>query len=112
MHAGQATEPIEVVDNPDEERYEVRVGGELAGFSQYRRRPAGLAFVHTEIDERYGGQGLGSRLVSHALDDTRKRGLAALPFCPFVRNYIERHPEYLDLVPEEKRASFRLSPAA
>jgi uncharacterized protein len=25
------------------------------------------------------------------------------PFCPFVRQYIGRHPEYLDLVPEGER---------
>lgn len=108
MHAEQAAEPVEVADNPNEERYEIRVGGELAGFTQYRQRPAGLAFIHTEIDDRFEGQGLGSKLVSYALGDARQRGLAVLPFCPFVRSYIERHPECLDLVPEEKRRSFEL----
>lgn len=108
MHAQQAAEPPEIADNPDEERFEVRVGGELAGFSQYRRRPAGLAFIHTEIDDRFEGQGLGGRLVAQALENARDRGLAVLPFCPFVRGYIERHPEYLDLVPEERRRDFGL----
>ena len=108
MSSVQAGAPVEVADNPDRDRYEVRVGGELAGFSQYRRRPPGLAFVHTEIDDRFEGQGLGGRLVSFALDDARARGLAVLPFCPFVKGYVERHPEYLDLVPEEKRGDFGL----
>jgi uncharacterized protein len=108
MSPEQPREPIEVADNPDEERYEIRGGGERAGFAQYRQRPAGRAFVHTEIADRFEGQGLGSRLVSHALDDARARGLAVLPFCPFVRSYIERHPEYLDLVPEQKRDDFGL----
>jgi predicted GNAT family acetyltransferase len=99
---------IAVADNPDENRYEVRVDDELAGFSQYRRRPAGLAFVHTEIDDRFEGQGLGGQLVSFALDDARSRNLAVLPFCPFVKGYIERHPEYLDLVPAGKRGDFGL----
>jgi len=99
---------IEVTDNPDESRYEIRVDGEPAGFSQYRQRPGGLAFVHTEIDDRFEGQGLGGRLVSFALDDARKRGLAVLPFCLFVKGYIERHPEHLDLVPAEKRGDFGL----
>lgn len=100
---------IEVSDNADESRYEVRVDGELAGFAQYRPRPAALAFVHTEIDDRFEGQGLGGKLVSHALDDARSRGLSVLPICPFVRSYIARHPEYLDLVPEEKRSSYGLA---
>lgn len=99
---------IEVIDNASESRYEVRVDGELAGFSQYRQRPAGLAFIHTEIDDRFEGQGLGGKLVSFALDDARSRGLAVLPFCPFVKGYIDRHPEYLDLVPEERRHDFEL----
>jgi|SRR6476469_1311826 len=108
MSSEQAKAPVEVADNPDEDRYEIRVGAELAGFSQYRQRPSGLAFVHTEIDDRFEGQGLGGKLVSFALGDVRARGLAVLPFCPFVKGYIERHPEYLDLVPEEKRADFGL----
>lgn len=108
MSQEQPGAPVEVVDNPSEDRYEIRAGGELAGFSQYRQRPAGLAFIHTEIDDRFEGQGLGGRLVSFALDDARSRGLAVLPFCPFVKGYIERHPEYLDLVSEAKRADFGL----
>jgi uncharacterized protein len=106
MNPEQPGAPVEVADNADEDRYEIRVGGELAGFRQYRQRPAGLAFVHTEIDDRFEGQGLGGQLVSFALNDARSRGLAVLPFCPFVRGYIERHPEYLDLVPAAKRADF------
>ncbi|HEU4737942.1 MAG TPA: GNAT family N-acetyltransferase [Solirubrobacterales bacterium] len=99
---------IAVADNPGEGRYEIRVDGELAGFSQYRLRPEALAFIHTEVDDRFEGQGLGGQLISFALDDVRSRGLAVLPFCPFVKGYIERHPEYLDLVPAEKRGDFGL----
>lgn len=104
----EADAPIEVADNPAEHRYEIRVGSELAGFTQYRQRADGLAFPHTEIEDRFEGQGLGGKLVSFALDDARSRGLAVLPLCPFVKSYIERHPEYLDLVPEEKRSDFGL----
>lgn len=99
---------IAVADNPDESRYEIRVDQELAGFSQYRPRSGVLAFIHTEVDDRFEGQGLAGRLISFALDDARSRGLAVLPFCPFVKGYIERHPEYLDLVPETKRSNFGL----
>ncbi len=104
-----AGEPrIEIRDDRESGRYAISVDGEPAGFTQYRDRPPGLAFVHTEIDDRFEGQGLGSHLISFALDDARSRGLSVLPFCPFVRSYIQRHPEYLDLVPEEKRAQFGL----
>jgi predicted GNAT family acetyltransferase len=100
--------PIEVSDDREAERYVIAVAGEPAGFAQYRDRGRALAFVHTEIDDRFEGQGLGGRLVSAALDDVRSRGLAVLPFCPFVRGYIARHHEYLDLVPETQRSQFGL----
>jgi len=98
-----------VADNPDEERYEIHDdAGALAGFVQYHRRKDLIAFVHTEIDPAYEGQGMGSELVVAALDDARAQGLTVLPFCPFVRGYIEKHPEYLDLVPEDRRDAFDL----
>ena len=88
----------EVRDNPAEHRYEIHVDGTLAGFSAYRRRPGAVVFTHTEIDPSYEGKGLGSVLARRALDDVRARGLGVMPLCPFINGYIQRHPEYADLV--------------
>jgi predicted GNAT family acetyltransferase len=100
-----------VRDNPGESRYEIRVDDEVAGFSTYRLTGSSIAFIHTEVLERFGGQGLANRLVTEELDDARRRGLAVQPFCPLVRQFIADHPDYLDLVPARDRARFRL-PAA
>jgi uncharacterized protein len=97
-----------VVDVPERSRFEIRLGEEAAGFTEYRRRPGLIAFVHTSIDPRFEGQGLGSELVRTALAQSRADGLAVLPFCPFVRGYVAAHPEYLDPVPEDMRAKFDL----
>ena len=97
-----------VSDNPERQRYEVRVDGEVAGFAQYEVKPDQIAFTHTEIDERFEGQGLGSKLIAFALDDARERELTVLPFCPFVKSYIQRHHDYLELVPAERRREFGL----
>jgi len=75
---------------------------------QYRRREGLIAFIHTEIDARFEGQGLASQLIAAVLDEARSADVAVLPFCPFVNGYISRHPEYADLVPEEFRAEFGL----
>src|SRR4051812_23649038 len=99
---------IRVVDVPERSRFEVRVDGEVAGFTEYRRRPGLIAFVHTLTDPRFEGRGLASKLVREALDEARSEGLAVLPFCPFVRSYIASHTEYLDLVPEGMRTQFEL----
>jgi len=90
-------------------RFEIRVDGETAGFAAYHRRPGVIAFVHTEIDPRFEGQGLASQLIKTALSRARAEGAAVLPFCPFVRSYIAGHSDYLDLVPSDMRAEFQLT---
>ena len=100
---------IRVIDVPDRSRFEIQVDGEVAGFTEYRRRPGLIAFIHTMTDPRFEGKGLASQLVRTALIEARAHGLSVLPFCPFVRAYIAGHTDYLDLVPEEMRAKFDLS---
>lgn len=95
-------------DNPDAERYEATVNGVVAGYVSYGSRPGLIAFVHTEVDGAFEGQGIGSALVGGALEDARRRRLEVLPFCAFVNSYMQRHPEYLDLVPESRRETFDL----
>ena len=101
-------ERIEVADAPERERYELSIDGALGGFTAYRTRPGLIAFIHTEIDEHLQGHGLADRLIRVALEDARARGLAVLPFCPFVKGFIERHREFEPLVPEAYREQFGL----
>jgi uncharacterized protein len=101
-----ADSPPVVTDNPAESRYEVRVGGELAGFVVYHLRGQQISLIHTEVDPRFQGLGLASHLARFGLDDARKRNLAVLPSCPYVRSWIGKHPDYRDLVPEDRRAEF------
>ncbi len=101
---------IRVFDVPEHFRFEIRVDGEVAGFTEYRRRPGLIAFTHTLIDPRFEGHGLATRLVQTALSEARSEALGVLPFCPFVREYIAGHSEeYLDLVPSDLRDAFELS---
>ena len=99
---------VRVVDEPERSRFEIRVDGDVAGFTEYRRRPGLIAFIHTLIDPRFEGRGLASQLVRTALSEARSDALSVLPFCPFVRSYIAGHTEYLDVVPEDMRAKFDL----
>jgi predicted GNAT family acetyltransferase len=100
-----------VTDVSGRRRFEIAVDGIVVGFTEYRRRPGVISFVHTEIDPSRKGEGLGKSLVKAALDSARAEGLAVLPYCPFVRNFIDRHREYVDLVPVERRAKFALADA-
>jgi len=101
-----------VVDDPEAGRFEVRVDGAVAGFAEYHRNGTAVSFTHTVIDPGFEGRGLGSVLARGALDATREAGRSVLPFCPFIRGYIQRHPAYLDLVPVDRRTEFELAPAS
>jgi predicted GNAT family acetyltransferase len=99
----------EVRDNPEKSRYEIYDDGELAGFSDYQLGKDMIAITHTEIDEAFGGKGLGKMLATDMLADVRTRGLALRPFCSYVRKVVERNTgQYLDLVRPEDRARFDL----
>jgi uncharacterized protein len=91
---------VNVKDTPDRERYEASVDGDTAGFVTYRRVPDRTVLLHTEVDDRFEGQGIGSQLVRAVLDGERARGQRIEPRCPFIASFIRRHPEYADLVPD------------
>ena len=98
-----------VRDNPAESRYEIYDDGLLAGFTTYKLAPGRIAFVHTEVFQAFSGRGLARHLVDEELEDARRRSLAVLPFCPYVRRVISENPErYLDLVPTSQRDRFGL----
>jgi hypothetical protein len=103
------TEDTQVRDNEELSRYEILVGDTVAGFTEYAMHGSQLDLIHTEVEDGFEGQGIASKLISELLDDVRRRGLEAMPYCPFVRKFIAKHDGYLDLVPAEHRAKFGLA---
>jgi hypothetical protein len=89
---------LRVVEDPDAHRYNALLDDETAGFVTYRLRRERRVLVHTEVDPRFEGRGVGSRLVRGVLDDLRGRGLRADVLCPFITEYLARHPDYSDVV--------------
>jgi uncharacterized protein len=88
-----------VRDHPESRRYEIELDGERVGLLTYRLDGDVIAFTHAAIDPAVGGHGLGTTLARAALDDARARGLAVIPQCPFVADFVARHEaEYGDLV--------------
>jgi predicted GNAT family acetyltransferase len=91
---------VEVRNNPEESRYDAFLDGELAGVAVYvLQGEESIIFTHTEVDDRFEGKGIGSALARFALDDVRRDGTRkVVPRCPFIRGWIEKHPDYADLV--------------
>ena len=87
-----------VTDNPETHRFEAHVDGRLAGYAEYQLTDQLVVFTHTEVDPQFEGRGIGSAIARFALDqmvaaNTRK----ALAVCPFIKGWIQRHPDYADL---------------
>jgi predicted GNAT family acetyltransferase len=96
---------VTVANNETAQRYEARVGGQLAVII-YQQLGDRIVFIHTEVPEALEGHGIAGKMARFALDDARARRLMVIPQCPFVASYIRRHPEYADLVPPGDRARF------
>jgi len=95
---GVAAMGLAIVDAEAAQRYEARLDGDLAGYIDYVVKRARLALIHTEVMPAHQGRGVGADLTRFALDDARRRGLRVLAICPYVRAYVERHPEAQDIV--------------
>lgn len=89
---------VQVSHNAAAARYEARVGPKIAGFAEYQLTRDLIVFTHTEVDPAYEGQGVGSALARVALDEVRGTDRKVLPLCPFIKGWIGRHREYVDLV--------------
>ncbi|HEY0312115.1 MAG TPA: GNAT family N-acetyltransferase [Allosphingosinicella sp.] len=87
----------EVTNNEELSQYELTVDGKTA-IAAYRRHADHVNFYHTEVPAALEGQGIGKRLVAAALADVRRHGHKIVATCPFVRHYIETHPEEQDLL--------------
>lgn len=88
MHARHA-----VVHDAATHRFEIRQDGHVA-FVSYVLRPGVVVFEHTIVPEALGGRGIGSALARHVLDWAAAQGRKVDPQCPFIRGWIDKHPEY------------------
>ena len=87
---------ITITDNPAASRYEAHLDGTLAGFAEYQLIDELVVFTHTEVDPAFEGKGVGSAIARFALDGIRAEGRRkALALCPFIKAWIQRHPDYL-----------------
>ncbi|MGH3352486.1 MAG: GNAT family N-acetyltransferase [Nocardioides sp.] len=91
-----SNETSSVTREHDPDRYQIAVDDAVAGFTQFVDDSNQRIFFHTVVHKEYGGRGLGSELVRHALDETRGQGVRIVPVCPYVKAFLERHTEYAD----------------
>ncbi len=94
-----SSQDVEVSRDPEQNRYELYVDGRLAGRAEYLLSNGLITFTHTEVDPTFEGRGFASKLVQYALDDVRDAGdRKVLAVCPYVKQWIRRHKDYVNLL--------------
>jgi predicted GNAT family acetyltransferase len=93
-----ASPAVTVVHHPEDEYYELLVDGQQAGLLVYHVIGSHLSITHTVIEQTYRGRGLSWVLVGRALDDIRTSGVTVSNYCAVVRRFVEKNPEYDDLL--------------
>jgi predicted GNAT family acetyltransferase len=87
----------DIVNNSEKHRYELAVDGHVAA-TYYKIDDGVITFIHTDVPPELGGKGIGSKLIRGALDSVRADGLKVVPQCPFVKAFIDKNPDYQDLL--------------
>jgi len=90
-------QPYNVINNLQRQQFQIQLGGEI-GFLEYRLQEGTIVLMHTEVPEQLGGRGLGTALAAAAFDHATKHQLKVKVYCPFVKKYLDRHPELAPLV--------------
>lgn len=83
--------------NKQANRFETTIDGQT-GYISYKERGGSLVYDHTIVPQALGGRGVGSALVKHALDYAREHDKKVVSQCSFVSSYINKHPDYQDLI--------------
>jgi hypothetical protein len=87
------SEPYKVVNNRAANRFEIDTEGELAVL-EYAETDTAIDLQHTEVPPALEGRGVGSALAAAALEYAKQSGKRVIPTCPFVRTYLDRHPDW------------------
>ncbi len=99
-HSDKPAADYDVIDNKEQQRFEIHTDGEVA-FEDYEffttsEGKKGIDYKHTQVPESLSGRGIAGYLVKYILDDAEQKGLVVKPTCPYVKSYIDKHPEYQD----------------
>ena len=88
----------QVTDNEARSRFELALDGGDTAFIDYYRIGEVRVLTHAEVPHALRGRGIGARLAAGTLDLIRTRGGQAAPRCSFLAVFMQRHPEYHDLL--------------
>ena len=95
------TPEITVRDSVESQTYDALIGDQVVGTIVYEHSGPRMVFRHTIVEPAFRGRGIGTTLVTKALDDVRAKGVRLTNYCGFVSEFIAAHPDYADLIDAE-----------
>ena len=90
-------EPSAVFNNEQRQQFQVQVDDEIASL-EYRLHEGVLVLMHTEVPEKLAGRGIATALAEYGMNYARTHHLPVKVYCPFVTTWLQKHPEYMDMV--------------
>ncbi|MBP8048217.1 MAG: N-acetyltransferase [Anaerolineales bacterium] len=91
------TSGLHVIHNAEKKRFEIQVDSYTAVLA-YLLNGNIIVFTHTGVPPELEGRGIGSLLVKTGMQYAKEHNLKVNSLCWFVSGYIERHPEFQDLL--------------
>lgn len=89
---------LTITRNELSSRYEGRVGDQMVAEIDFSMQDTTITITHTGTQPAWRGHGIAARMTEFALADIRDRGLTVQPVCPYTADYIEQHPQHVDLL--------------
>ena len=87
----------EVKNNQSASQFETTVDGQVA-YARYDLEDGRIVFTHTIVPGELSGRGIANELARAGLEHARENKLGVVPQCSFIAKFIERNPEYKELV--------------
>jgi predicted GNAT family acetyltransferase len=82
-----------VLNNKKNKRFEIHLDGKIT-FEQYKLFDGDISYIHTEVPQELLGRGIAGYIAKYVLDYAEEHHLRVKPYCPYIKSYIDRHPEY------------------
>ena len=91
---------MRVIDNKEARRFEAEVDGHWA-IIEYSVLPNILSLNHVEVEKTLEGKGVATEMAEKVLLQIELRGLKVIPVCPFIKKYIQKHPEWKSIIAKD-----------
>lgn len=92
-----ATTNLNIEHDAEHHLFYVKVKGGSAELSYDKHADQYLDFHHTYVPEASRGFGIASTLAEFALNFAQQNQYKVKPTCPFVKDYIDKHPEFKEI---------------